>query len=75
MRKPKSRESRQQIKLNIIMKNLKKLTKKNLKEINGGAALGLCPPKPIRSCDIWCGMTPEQKMRCLLDVEEPCECF
>ncbi|WPO91236.1 bacteriocin-like protein [Chryseobacterium sp. YR459] len=57
------------------MKNLKKLTKENLKEINGGAALALCPPKPITSCDIWCGMTKEQKMRCLLDVEEPCECF
>ncbi|WP_442867487.1 bacteriocin-like protein [Chryseobacterium herbae] len=53
------------------MKNLKKLTKNNLKQINGG---GLCPPNPITSCDIWCGMTPLQKMRCLLYVDEGCEC-
>lgn len=54
------------------MKNLKKLTKKNLKQINGGTVL--CPARPIRSCDLWCGLSPEQKMRCLLDVEEICEC-
>lgn len=54
------------------MKNLKKLTKKNLKQIHGG---GQCPSAPIRSCDNWCGLSPWQKMHCLLDVEEPCECF
>ncbi|WP_431612341.1 bacteriocin-like protein [Chryseobacterium sp. 'Rf worker isolate 10'] len=57
------------------MKNLRKLTKKNLKEINGGAGTVWCPSKPITSCGTWCGLTKEQKMRCLLDVEEPCECF
>ncbi|WP_172625765.1 bacteriocin-like protein [Chryseobacterium panacisoli] len=55
------------------MKNLRKLAKKDLKGINGGAVW--CPPKPITSCSTWCGLTKEQKMRCLLDVEEPCECF
>ncbi|AZA78461.1 bacteriocin [Chryseobacterium sp. G0186] len=33
------------------MKNLKKLTKKNLKAINGGA--GTCPPV-ANSCSAWC---------------------
>lgn len=56
------------------MKNFKKLTKNNLKEINGGGDV-ICPAKPITSCDLWCGLTPLQKMRCLLDVEEPCECM
>ncbi|WP_410493649.1 bacteriocin-like protein [Chryseobacterium sp. PMSZPI] len=56
------------------MKNLRKLTKKNLKTINGGAA-EQCPPKPTTSCTTWCGLTPWQKIHCLLDVEEPCECF
>lgn len=55
------------------MKNLKKLTKKNLKEINGGSDVR-CPPKPITSCDIWCGLTPQQKMRCLLVVDDACTC-
>ncbi|WP_407919936.1 bacteriocin-like protein [Chryseobacterium lactis] len=54
------------------MKNLRKLTKKNLRQINGGDVL--CPARPIRSCDLWCGLTREQKMRCLLDVDEPCAC-
>ena len=51
---------------------IKKLTKNNLKQINGG---GLCPPNPITSCDIWCGMTPLQKMHCLLYVDDGCECY
>lgn len=55
------------------MKNLRKLTKNNLKHINGGA--GQCPPAPIKSCDTWCGLTPWQKIHCLLDVQDPCECF
>ncbi|MBP2617146.1 bacteriocin-like protein [Chryseobacterium jejuense] len=55
------------------MKNLKKLTKMSLKTINGGGDV-LCPARPIRSCDLWCGLTPLQKMRCLLDVEEECMC-
>ncbi|WP_160140227.1 bacteriocin-like protein [Chryseobacterium sp. c4a] len=55
------------------MENLKKLTKKNLKTISGGGAVW-CPEKPITSCDIWCGLTPQQKMRCLLVVDEVCTC-
>ncbi|WP_410680551.1 bacteriocin-like protein [Chryseobacterium sp. MEBOG06] len=55
------------------MKNLKKLTKKNLKSINGGGEQ--CPPAPTKTCDKWCRLTPWQKIHCLLDVEEPCTCF
>jgi len=52
------------------MKNLKKLTKKNLKQISGGAEQ--CPSKPTTSCSTWCILSPWQKIHCLLDVEEPC---
>ncbi|SHM60067.1 bacteriocin-like protein [Chryseobacterium polytrichastri] len=55
------------------MKKLKKLTKTNLKQINGGA--GQCPSKPTTSFDTWCGLTPWQKIHCLLDVDDPCECY
>lgn len=57
------------------MKNLKKLTKNNLKQINGGA--GRCPPTPTKSCSTWCRLTPWQKVHCLMDfdIEVPCECF
>ncbi|WP_162800964.1 hypothetical protein [Chryseobacterium sp. KLBC 52] len=54
------------------MNNLRKLTKSRLRTINGGEVW--CPAKPITSCSVWCGLTKEQKMRCLLDVEG-CECF
>ncbi|WP_407919938.1 bacteriocin-like protein [Chryseobacterium lactis] len=46
------------------MKNLKRLTKKSLKSINGGA--GICPSMSD-TCDQWCGWTPWQKSHCLLN--------
>ncbi|MCQ9634514.1 hypothetical protein MP478_17585 [Chryseobacterium sp. WG14] len=54
------------------MKNLRKLTKKSLKAINGGA--GSCPQAPIRSCDVWCGLSPLEKFRCIFYVEQSCSC-
>lgn len=47
------------------MKNLKRLTKKSLKKINGGAQE--CPPI-TDSCEAWCRWTPRQRQRCLLEV-------
>ncbi|WP_131724350.1 bacteriocin [Chryseobacterium indologenes] len=54
------------------MKNLRKLTKKKLQEINGGA--GSCPP--IASwCWEWCGWSDWQKDFCLNAViDMPCNC-
>ncbi|MDQ0592087.1 bacteriocin-like protein [Chryseobacterium ginsenosidimutans] len=55
------------------MKNLKKLTKKNLKNINGGAEK--CPPL-ASWCTEWCTWSAWQKVHCLnavLDVM-PCDC-
>lgn len=55
------------------MKNLKKLKKKNLKEINGGAQN--CPPI-ASTCNAWCKWTPWQKLHCPNNIfEEPCECI
>ncbi|MGE8536131.1 bacteriocin-like protein [Chryseobacterium sp.] len=54
------------------MKNLKKLSKKNLKEITGGVA-AVCPSM-FQSCDEWCRWSPWQKSHCMLS--QPCtECF
>ncbi|WP_165828341.1 bacteriocin-like protein [Chryseobacterium phosphatilyticum] len=49
------------------MRNLRKLSKKSLKTIKGGA--GICP-SPTDTCEDWCGWTPWQKSHCLLG--EPC---
>lgn len=55
------------------MKSLKKLTKKNLKEINGGAQN--CPPV-ASTCNAWCKWTSWQKLHCPNNIfEEPCECI
>ncbi len=54
------------------MKNLKKLTKKELKTIAGGA--GNCPPL-ANWCAEWCTWTPWQKAHCLNAViDTPCDC-
>nr|WP_315027458.1 hypothetical protein [uncultured Chryseobacterium sp.] len=54
------------------MKNLKKLTKKNLKMINGGAET--CPPI-TSSCTVWCKWSAWQKIHCLTGTyEDPCAC-
>ncbi|MGG5209493.1 bacteriocin-like protein [Chryseobacterium sp. MIQD13] len=53
------------------MKNLKKLTKKNLKNINGGA-LG-CPPL-ANWCSEWCAWTAWQQTHCLNAVLDPMPC-
>ncbi|MGO4709593.1 hypothetical protein AB4Y90_10845 [Chryseobacterium sp. 2TAF14] len=54
------------------MKNLKKLTKKQLKTIDGGVGV-LCPP-PATTCAEWATWTPRQQQICqnwILD-ENPC---
>ncbi|MCQ9634515.1 hypothetical protein MP478_17590 [Chryseobacterium sp. WG14] len=54
------------------MKNLRKLTKKNLKVIQGGTEK--CPPI-TSSCSVWCGWSAWQKIHCLTNTyEEPCVC-
>ncbi|MBL3548593.1 MULTISPECIES: bacteriocin-like protein [Chryseobacterium] len=56
------------------MKNLKKLTKKSLKEISGGVA-ATCPSL-FQSCFDWCRWNSWQQANCMLS--EPCtlsECF
>ncbi|WP_407498882.1 bacteriocin-like protein, partial [Elizabethkingia anophelis] len=50
---------------------MKKLSKKELKTVQGAA--GLCPA-PATTCDEWCNWTPTQKARCLSMVAEICEC-
>ncbi|HFK5596682.1 bacteriocin-like protein [Elizabethkingia anophelis] len=50
---------------------MKKLSKKELKTVQGAA--GLCPA-PVTTCDEWCNWTPTQKARCLSMVAEICEC-
>jgi hypothetical protein len=52
------------------MKNLKKLTKRELKKIDGGAAA--CPP-PATTCSEWCSWTPQQRLRCPNMVIDFCE--
>ncbi|WP_410494481.1 bacteriocin-like protein [Chryseobacterium sp. CH1] len=52
------------------MKNFKRLTKRSLKSINGGAIY--CPPI-TDTCVEWCGWTPWQKSHCLLgELCDPC---
>ncbi|REC77748.1 bacteriocin-like protein [Chryseobacterium rhizosphaerae] len=56
------------------MKNLKKLTKKSLKEISGGVT-ATCPSL-FQSCFDWCRWNSWQQANCMLS--EPCtlsECF
>lgn len=52
------------------MKNLKKLTNKNLKMINGGEER--CPAIAY-DCSAWCGWSLWQKMYCL-HTTEGCNC-
>ncbi|WP_157676823.1 bacteriocin-like protein [Chryseobacterium sp. T16E-39] len=55
------------------MKNLKRLTKRELKSIDGG--LMICP-SPGTTCIAWCAWTPQQQLRCvnmILDID-PCSC-
>ncbi|WP_449506075.1 bacteriocin-like protein [Chryseobacterium nakagawai] len=47
------------------MKNLKRLTKKSLKNINGGSEY--CPPV-TDDCFNCCRWAPRQRQRCLLEV-------
>ncbi|SHE47028.1 bacteriocin-like protein [Chryseobacterium vrystaatense] len=55
------------------MKNLRKLTKKDLRTIEGGAML--CPT-PATTCGEWCSWTAQQRLRCLNMImdAEPCGC-
>ncbi len=54
------------------MKNLRKLTKKELKTIAGGAEK--CP-RPANWCVQWCTWTTWQKEHCLNAVlDTPCDC-
>lgn len=45
------------------MKNLRKLTKRSLKSICGGA--GICPSM-TDTCEQWCNWSPWQKSHCIL---------
>ncbi|WP_165571954.1 bacteriocin-like protein [Chryseobacterium vrystaatense] len=55
------------------MKNLRKLTKKDLRTIEGGAML--CST-PATTCGEWCSWTAQQRLRCLNMImdAEPCGC-
>lgn len=55
------------------MKNLKKLTKKELKSISGSK--GDCPT-PAQWCSEWCSWTPWQRQTCInwLIDPDPCPC-
>lgn len=53
------------------MKNLRKLVKKDLKNINGG--LGSDCPVPAKWCADWCQWTPQQKRKCVNMVIDFCE--
>ncbi|MDR2237479.1 MAG: hypothetical protein LBE92_15260 [Chryseobacterium sp.] len=55
------------------MKNLKKLTKRELRMIGGGALL--CPA-PATTCAEWCTWTADQRRRCrnMVMDPEPCGC-
>lgn len=65
-------KSRQKLKQNT-MKNLKKLSKKELKTIDGGALA--CPP-PATTCGEWCSWTAQQRLRCpnMIIDPDPCGC-
>ncbi|MDQ8143000.1 bacteriocin [Chryseobacterium sp. CFS15] len=53
------------------MKNLKKLSKKQLKSIEGGAAF--CPP-PATTCAEWATWTPRQQQICQNWILDPDPC-
>lgn len=54
------------------MKNLKKLTKKELKHISGGQ---IKCPIPADWCSEWCTWTAWQKQHCINSVlDTPCNC-
>jgi hypothetical protein len=57
----------------ITMKNLRKISKKQLKSIEGGAAA--CPP-PATTCGEWCSWTAQQRLRCpnMVMDPDPCGC-
>ncbi|WP_449384779.1 bacteriocin-like protein [Chryseobacterium oleae] len=57
------------------MKNLRKLTKKQLKTIEGAALALACPP-PATTCVQWCSWTAQQRRICknmIMDAD-PCPC-
>ncbi|WP_160140228.1 bacteriocin-like protein [Chryseobacterium sp. c4a] len=58
------------------MKNVKKITKKQLKSIKGGFMIDLCPDFWVTTCAQWCGLTSWQQQYCPNAVEEmmPCQC-
>ncbi|WP_278495279.1 bacteriocin-like protein [Chryseobacterium arthrosphaerae] len=55
------------------MKNLKKMTKKQLKSIDGGNDY-ICPNFIAATCAEWCTLSPWQKEYCLHTVEDPVSC-
>ncbi|WP_165851839.1 bacteriocin-like protein [Chryseobacterium pennipullorum] len=58
------------------MKNLQKLTKRNLKQINGNGNDYICPDFIITTCAEWCRLSSWQQQYCLNAIEEafPCNC-
>ncbi|MFN1218463.1 bacteriocin-like protein [Chryseobacterium kwangjuense] len=55
------------------MKNLRKLSKRELRTIEGGA-LGC--PAPATTCVQWCTWTPQQRLMCrnMIMDPDPCDC-
>ncbi|MBL1221450.1 hypothetical protein JET18_11405 [Chryseobacterium sp. L7] len=55
------------------MKNLRKLSKKQLRTIEGGGPS--CPP-PATTCGEWCSWTAQQRLRCpnMVMDPDPCGC-
>lgn len=57
----------------IHMKNLKKITKKQLKSIKAGNDYR-CPDFLATTCVEWCGLTAWQQQHCLNAVIDPMPC-
>lgn len=55
------------------MKNLRKVTKKQLKTIGGGNDY-ICPDFIITSCAQWCKLSAWQQQYCLNVIDEPLPC-
>ncbi|EJL73712.1 hypothetical protein [Chryseobacterium populi] len=55
------------------MKNLRKLTKRQLRVIEGGASA--CPP-PATTCAEWCTWSAWDRLRCrnMIIDPDPCPC-
>ncbi|WP_414646687.1 bacteriocin-like protein [Chryseobacterium sp. CFBP8996] len=56
------------------MKNLKKLTREQLRSVSGKGVS--CPTEPILYCGQWCNMKGSQQINCPVELDpSTCDCL